>query len=111
MQRKLGFARKITNNGGKAKNSISMKMLVLLATTASIIALIPIAGAFAVTLSGTNENDSLRGTNNSDTIYGKGGNDKIYGYDADDKLYGGRGDDRIEGGSGADYIYGWYGGN
>ncbi len=111
MQKEITFATKIASNKARIKNPITTKMLVIFAATATMLALTPITSAFAVTLSGTNGDDTLRGTNNSDTIDGKRGDDLIYGYGGKDKLYGGTGDDRIKGGSGDDYIYGWYGGN
>ena len=91
----------------RAESLLAVAISLILTMSPTIVG----TAAFAVTLSGTNGDETLQGTNNPDTIYGKGGNDLIYGYGGSDKLYGGRGDDRIKGGTGDDYISGWYGGN
>ena len=58
----------------------------------------------AITLHGTDNNDSINGTANDETIYGDSGNDTIDGEGGVDIIYGGKGDDTINSSVGEDTI-------
>ena len=58
----------------------------------------------AITLHGTDNNDSINGTANDETIYGGSGNDTIDGEGGVDIIYGGKGDDTINSSVGEDTI-------
>ena len=61
---------------------------------------------YGITITGTNESDSLEGREGNDTINGNNGDDTIYGNGGNDKIYGGAGADYISGGDDDDYIEG-----
>lgn len=61
------------------------------------------------TITGTDDNDSLRGTAEDDTIFGGDGIDIIDGRDGDDFLDGGIGNDNIRGSNGDDTVFGGLG--
>jgi len=63
--------------------------------------------AYAQTIYGTDNADTLSAQPNWDaTFVGGAGDDKLYGYNGNDTLIGGTGNDRLIGGKGADtYIY------
>jgi RTX calcium-binding nonapeptide repeat (4 copies) len=60
--------------------------------------------AFALSIGGTNGDDTLRGTSGPDRINGKAGADEIYGLGGSDVLVGGSGRDYLVGGSGSDLL-------
>jgi len=62
--------------------------------------------ADAVTINGTNKNDTLVGGAGVDLIYGKDGNDNLSGGGGDDRLDGGLGTDKLDGGVGNDFLDG-----
>jgi PKD repeat protein len=92
------------------KKKMSTVALLAIVFSLGLTAATPLV-AFAVTRTGTSEDDVLKGTSSSDTLRGRGGNDLIYGFGREDKLYGGVGDDKVYGGNGNDNIYGWHGSN
>lgn len=63
----------------------------------------------ALTIIGSNGNETLRGYNENQSIYGEDGNDFIYGMNGSDSLFGGNGNDTIFGGNGADTLTGGLG--
>ena len=58
------------------------------------------------TLIGSDDGDRLDGAGGNDTLDGGAGRDVLDGGDGDDVIYGGAGDDSINGGDGADVIFG-----
>ena len=60
----------------------------------------------ALTLMGTEGNDTLNGTPGDDIINGLGGDDTIYGLAGNDTLDGGDGNDYLDGGDGDDILLG-----
>lgn len=71
--------------------------------------------AFADTINGNEQNNSLSGGFGDDVVFGAGGNDTLSGGlgndnldggDGDDWIYGEVGDDRLRGGSGSNILYG-----
>ena len=81
-----------------------MKLRVLPAIVALSCALAVTPAAFAKTIDGGSDNDTLTDTRKADTIRGKGGGDKIYGKAGNDRLVGGSGNDILWGGRGSDVI-------
>ena len=60
------------------------------------------------TLTGNNENNTLRSSDANDTLCGNGGDDVLYGNGGNDFLVGGTGDDSLYGGAGDDvYFWNW----
>jgi hypothetical protein len=68
----------------------------------ALAAIVGVCPAFALSVAGTNGDDTLRGTPGPDRISGKGGADRIYGLGGSDVLVGGPGHDYLAGGSGSD---------
>lgn len=68
---------------------------------ATVMAVLAVAGgtAFAVALSGTNGDDTLRGTNGRDAISGNDGDDVLLGLRGKDAMAGGAGRDAVLGGN------------
>jgi len=62
-----------------------------------------------LTLTGTENNDTLNGGVDDDTLSGLGGNDLLSGSIGDDYLDGGFGNDLLDGGEGADTLIGGFG--
>ncbi|MEN7433720.1 calcium-binding protein, partial [Chromobacterium sp. TRC.1.1.SA] len=60
----------------------------------------------AVTVNGTDGNDTLNGAKGNDVIFGLGGNDSLSGGDGNDSLFGGSGNDTLNGGDGNDLLEG-----
>ena len=60
----------------------------------------------AVTIEGTDADDTLVGTADNDVIRGGAGNDVIDGGGGDDRICGGDGDDTVDGGAGLDVVRG-----
>ncbi|QND88019.1 Enterohemolysin EhxA [Chromobacterium vaccinii] len=60
----------------------------------------------AVTVNGTDGNDTLYGYQGNDLLEGQGGNDLLSGGDGDDSLFGGSGNDTLSGGNGNDLLEG-----
>lgn len=63
----------------------------------------------AITLIGTNANETINGFASNDTIDGGDGNDTLNGNAGNDILNGGNGDDRLNGGDGNDQLNGGLG--
>jgi Ca2+-binding RTX toxin-like protein len=108
MQRELGFARKITNNTAKTKNSITTVRAALVITViTSLLLSSPVVGVVSVwadNFFGTSGLDTIVGTDNDDKIFGRAGNDNLRGEGGDDYIAGNAGNDEINDGLGSDKI-------
>jgi Ca2+-binding RTX toxin-like protein len=65
-----------------------MKCTVILVLTVAALMVAVSGAAFAVTLTGTGGDDSLKGSDEADTLYARGGSDSVFGCSRDDKLSG-----------------------
>ena len=65
-----------------------MKRTVILVLTVAALMVAVSGAAFAVTLTGTGGDYSLRGPDEADTLYARGGCDSVFGYSREDKLSG-----------------------
>jgi hypothetical protein len=67
------------------------RTVILVLTVAAL--MVAVSGvAFAITLTGTGGDDSLKGSDEADTPYARGGSDSVFDYGHDDKLSSGKGD-------------------
>jgi Ca2+-binding RTX toxin-like protein len=82
-----------------------MRRIIILLSLMAVMVAIFAAAAFAVTKTGTQNDDLLIGTDNSDNLYGLNGADILRGHGGNDYLEAGRGDDAVYGGDGNDHIY------
>ena len=62
-------------------------------------------GDSAISIIGSDVNNTLIGGSGDDTLEGGGGDDKLFGGAGDDKLYGGSGNDKSYGQAGNDRLY------
>ncbi len=67
---------------------------------------VAICRGYAVTIVGTDGDDTIRGTEGADVIHGFDGNDRIEGLGGRDLICGGPGDDILHGGDGDDTLVG-----
>jgi len=76
------------------------------AEIAETAALEPDCRGYAITINGTDGNDTITGTASADVIHGQGGNDTIHGVGGNDIICGGAGNDSLDGDAGDDTLDG-----